>query len=244
MKVKVKTSAIVPAHNEEPRIGTVLDTLVSSDLFDLVVVVDDGSTDDTWNEILARPVAGIRHPTNLGKAAALQSGLHRVPDSDAVAFIDADLLGLKTEHLESLLEPITENPTHLMTVAQFHRARAPVDAVQKWFSILNGQRVLSRRFLNLLPDITPLRFGIEVFMTRYARDLGPGHIQVPWRGVSHVMKEEKYGLLPGFARRLIMYKEVMAAYLGYYPRWAKRNLGRIDTPLDVFEPPARKAASD
>ncbi|MFP4200302.1 MAG: glycosyltransferase, partial [Clostridia bacterium] len=68
-------AAVVPAYNEETRVGTVLQEVLNSGLFETVVAVDDGSTDDTFNEILAHPVVPIRHPENRGKGAALQSGL-------------------------------------------------------------------------------------------------------------------------------------------------------------------------
>ncbi len=222
--MKSATAAIVPAYNEEPRIGSVLDTILESGLFRTIVAVDDGSHDETWNEILARPVMGIRHPSNRGKAAALQTGIKHLPDFDAVAFIDADLTGLRTEHLADLLLPVLHDPRCLMTVAKLTRARAAVDVVQQYVSILNGQRVLARGFVDRLPDLSPVRFGVEVFLTRYARALGPGHTTVAWPGVSHVMKEEKYGLIPGFYHRLRMYYEVLHTYWIYYPNWAKHNL--------------------
>lgn len=212
-------AAVVPAYNEETRVGTVLQEVLNSGLFETVVAVDDGSTDDTFNEILAHPVVPIRHPENRGKGAALQSGLDRVGCASAVAFIDSDLLGLKAEHLRDLLIPITRDPKTLMTVARLTGNRVRVNAAQRFFSILNGQRVLSRAFLNQLPDLGPYRFGVEVFMSRFARDLGPGEMTVTWRDVTHVMKEEKYGLLRGFAERMKMYSEVLATYYHHYPRW-------------------------
>ncbi len=225
-------AAIVPAYNEAPRVGPVLEEILGSGLFETVVAVDDGSTDDTFNEILAHPVVPVRHPQNRGKGAALQSGLELVAGAPAVAFIDADLLGLGAEHLHDLLGPIARDPKNLMTVARLTGRRVRVNAAQRFFSILNGQRVLSRPFLDNLPDLSPLRFGVEVFMSRLARDLGPGEIAVPWRDVTHVMKEEKYGLFRGFAERMKMYSEVLATYYRHYPRWSvgeKRNRIHRDT---------------
>ncbi len=224
----------MPAYNEGPRIGSVIEVVTRSGLFDAIIAVDDGSRDDTWEAICSYPVTGLRHRENRGKAAALQTGLNAIPGADAVAFIDADLLGITPEHLQDLLEPIRAHPDKLMTVAQFIRAHPGIDAVQNWFSILNGQRVLSRRFIDELPDLTPLRFGVEVFMTRYARDLGPGHTTVPWPGASHVLKETKYGLIPGFVERMRMYKEVLGTYWCRYPRWARERFdireGRENIP--------------
>lgn len=221
-------AAIVPAYNEGPRVGSVLEEILESGLFKTVVAVDDGSTDETFNEILAHPVVPVRHPENRGKGAALQSGLELVAEASAVAFIDSDLLGLRAKHLHDLLTPIAQDSKNLMTVARLTGRRMRVNAAQRWFSILNGQRALSRSFLDELPDLGPFRFGVEVFMSRLASDLGPGEITVPWQDVTHVMKEEKYGLLRGFAERMKMYSEVLTTYYRHYPRWyVEKNRNRI-----------------
>ena len=46
-----KISVIVPAYNEEKTVGKVLDVLTSSNIPDEVICVNDGSTDNTSNEI-------------------------------------------------------------------------------------------------------------------------------------------------------------------------------------------------
>jgi len=64
--------ALVPAHNEAPRVGAVVAALVAQGL--MVLVVDDGSTDDTAQVARA---AGARHLSlspNRGKGAALKAG--------------------------------------------------------------------------------------------------------------------------------------------------------------------------
>ena len=64
---------VIAAFNEAPRIGQVLDDL--SRVVRNVVVVDDGSGDDTGNEVLKRTAWLLRHPSNLGQGAALQTGI-------------------------------------------------------------------------------------------------------------------------------------------------------------------------
>jgi polyprenyl-phospho-N-acetylgalactosaminyl synthase len=69
----VQTWVIVPAFNEGSRILRVLDELIA--LVVNVVVVDDGSHDDTGLNVLTRPVWLVTHPANLGQGAAIQTGL-------------------------------------------------------------------------------------------------------------------------------------------------------------------------
>ena len=64
---------VVAAYNEGPRIGCVLDDLLR--LGRNIVVVDDGSSDDTAGKVLQRPVWLVTHPANLGQGASIQTGL-------------------------------------------------------------------------------------------------------------------------------------------------------------------------
>jgi len=68
---KVVALALVPAHNEAGRIGTVV---ASARLSIPVLVVDDGSTDTTADEASAYGATVLRQSPNRGKGAALQAG--------------------------------------------------------------------------------------------------------------------------------------------------------------------------
>jgi glycosyltransferase involved in cell wall biosynthesis len=81
--------AVVPAHNEGPRVSAVVAgarRLVS------VLVVDDGSTDDTAERARAAGAEVLRRAPNAGKGAALRAGFRRALDTgcDAVVILDAD----------------------------------------------------------------------------------------------------------------------------------------------------------
>jgi glycosyltransferase involved in cell wall biosynthesis len=64
---------VIAAYNEQRRIGAVLDDLLA--VAGNIVVVDDGSRDETAAEIAKRPVWLVRHCINLGQGAALQTGI-------------------------------------------------------------------------------------------------------------------------------------------------------------------------
>lgn len=81
--------ALIPGYEEGPRIGAVV-TAASAHL--PVLVVDDGSRDDTAANAAAAGATVIRQVPNQGKGAALRAGLRRALDEgwDAVITLDAD----------------------------------------------------------------------------------------------------------------------------------------------------------
>jgi len=66
--------ALVPAYNEEGSIGAVIDEIRSADPEIEIVVVDDGSRDDTAGAAAARGARVLRLPFNLGIGGAVQTG--------------------------------------------------------------------------------------------------------------------------------------------------------------------------
>ena len=104
----MKFSCIVPAFNESKRIASVIHTLLCCPDLSEIIVVDDGSKDDTWGVIAAIEdprLVKIRLQNNLWKAKAIFTGI-RIATGDYIVMIDADLLNFKPYHMESLLTPI------------------------------------------------------------------------------------------------------------------------------------------
>jgi len=84
-----QTSIVIPAFNEAASITSVVHDLASAARWLEILVVDDGSTDDTGQRAAAAGARVIRHPYNKGNGAAVKSGIRQA----AGAFIliaDAD----------------------------------------------------------------------------------------------------------------------------------------------------------
>ncbi|MCZ7355886.1 MAG: glycosyltransferase family 2 protein [Candidatus Methanoperedens sp.] len=88
MKNVPKITAILPAFNEEVSIGSMV--LRSRQHADRVIVVDDGSTDNTAEVARLAGAEVIRHPKNLGKGWALRTGFGAVNGADIIVTMDAE----------------------------------------------------------------------------------------------------------------------------------------------------------
>ena len=86
---KLDIPIIIPAHNEEEGIADVINGIKQLNAGYEIIVVDDGSTDNTYKLAAETGVTVIRHPYNKGYGAALKTGI-RNAEADIVLFMDAD----------------------------------------------------------------------------------------------------------------------------------------------------------
>ncbi|WHE08137.1 glycosyltransferase family 2 protein [Thermoanaerobacterium thermosaccharolyticum] len=207
-------SVIIPAYNEEKNIKNVLNVLKKINIIDEIIVVNDGSTDDTEKVVSLFEVKLINLRTNLGKGAAVKRGI-QAANGDFLVLLDADLIGFTPEHFNKLVKPVLENNCD-MTVGVFSSGRKRTDLAQKIAPFLSGQRALKKdlfiEFIND-KDIDILKYGIEVALTKYAKEkhLRVQHVQL--ENMTHIMKEEKLGFIKGFKARLRMYKDILKVWM-------------------------------
>lgn len=85
-----KVSLVIPVYNEPESIKDVISGAKSVEEVDEIIVVDDGSTDNT-GEVLSsiEGIQVISHPYNLGNGASVKSGI-RAASGDVVVMMDAD----------------------------------------------------------------------------------------------------------------------------------------------------------
>ena len=200
-------TAIIPAYNEEKTIGNVLNVVSELSLINEIIVVSDGSWDNTVNIAKKYGVKVIELKDNIGKGGAIKAGLKEC-NSDIVLLLDADLIGLKKDHIYDLVTPIMfENID--MTVGVFKNGRPITDIAQKIALNLSGQRALKKCILDEIEDMDIVRYGIEVSLTIHANKKSYNVKEIYLEDITHLTKEEKFGFVHGFSSRLKMYKDII-----------------------------------
>jgi glycosyltransferase involved in cell wall biosynthesis len=205
--MKQSTAAVIPAYNEEQRIGAVLHAVVRSKLLDEIIVVSDGSHDRTAEVARSIPrVQVIELPFNLGKGGAMAAGV-AATRAELITFIDADLKGLRTEHVDQILRPVLDDACD-MCIGVFRGGKFWSDTAQRISPYISGQRALRRPIFESIPFIAEIRMGVEVTINTYAKRQKARVKRVALRGVSNTFKERKMGIVKGAAARARMYTEI------------------------------------
>ena len=136
---------IIPAYNEEKRIGKVLQGI--PEFVDEVIVVDDGSKDKTSEVARKFGVEVIRLERNEGKGKAMSEGIKEA-SGDIIVFIDADGQH-RPEEIIKLVEPIVNGEADFVIGSRLIKAQ--------------GERPLIRKISNFITTyLTRLKLGIRV----------------------------------------------------------------------------------
>ena len=115
-------------------------------------------------------------------------------------------------------------PSHIMRFStvcrmrhdrrRFYRRRKVTDLSQRLTPFLSGQRAVKKEILEAITDLKSSGFGMEVSLSRFAKQENLRVFYIPLRRISQIMKEEKRGLVRGFAARMKMYWEIVLLLLG------------------------------
>jgi len=107
--MNVKASVIIPAYNAAQFLADTLQSVRSQNYDDYeIIVIDDGSTDDTRAVVESFPGTRYHYQSNRGPAAARNTGL-RMAQGEYLAFLDADDLW-KPEMLQSCISILEGHP--------------------------------------------------------------------------------------------------------------------------------------
>jgi glycosyltransferase involved in cell wall biosynthesis len=165
----VKVSFLVPAHNEERTIGTVLERVRALPFEKQIVVVDDGSTDGTAAVLAAAagPDLLVVAQENRGKGAAIRAAIPYA-DGDICVIQDADL-EYDPADVPALIQPILDGVADVVYGSRLSGGR-PQRAYLFWHRV--GNRVLSLLTGVLYnTTLTDMETGYKAFRTEVLRSL-------------------------------------------------------------------------
>jgi glycosyltransferase involved in cell wall biosynthesis len=160
-----KIFIIVPTYNEAARIGQVISGLFQYG-FKNIVVVDDGSRDETISEVQKYPITILQHSVNRGQGAALETGdeYARRHDAEVVVHFDGDGQ-FNPEDIAGALKILEEKNVDIVLGSRFLDTRTQMPWLKKNMvfpigriinqlltgvrltDVHNGFRVLSKRAL-------------------------------------------------------------------------------------------------
>jgi polyisoprenyl-phosphate glycosyltransferase len=221
-----RVAAIVPAYNEAETITEVLAVLQATPLIHEVLVVSDGSTDDTVEIARSHGLKTIHLRRNQGKGIAMAVGVAHT-DATVLIFVDGDILNLTTDQLTRLIEPVLSG-TSGMNVGVRDRGPALNDFQRRHGPLLSGIRCLRREVFEAVPESHLEGFAIETGLNWACRELGLRITTTVLHNLKQLVKEKKRGLVRGFRARMRMFAAVFGAYavLRVNPPAVRRVLSR------------------
>ncbi len=186
---------IVPAFNEGRAVKNTVQLLLAAGY--RVVVVDDGSADETV-EVRRLPVVYLRHAVNLGQGAALQTGMTYALRAGAEIAVHFDADGQHDcAQIEQLIAPIVEGKADVVFGSRFLRGQDRAQVPWKKRILLrggiliswamtgmllsdthNGFRALSRRALERV-QLQENGFAHATEIMQRVREAGMRYLEVP-----------------------------------------------------------------
>lgn len=204
MTPTVRLSIVIPARNEAASLRDILPRLTGLMSHAEIIVVDDGSSDDTAAVCAQANVRHLRHPYPKGNGAAIKSGA-RAAKGEVLVFMDADGQH-QPEDIPRLLEQFDQGYDMVVGARQsgsqagLHRAAAndifsrfaswmvmqPIADLTSGFRIVHAARF--RQFLYLLPNgfSYPTTITMSFFRAGYSVAYAPIHSPRRISGASHI----------------------------------------------------------
>ncbi len=205
-----KYSCIITAFNEDLRITSVLKVATKVKNVGEIIVVDDGSSDNTSNIIKSNfpQVTLIMHKVNMGKVEAVRTGVNASKNSNLL-LLDADLIGLVTSEVENALETFENNNLDcLVMLTEADKYNKLIRKIFKGTSYVAGNRIIKKVIIeNVLKDKTLKNYGLEVAENKY---LFKNNCKVRRLQLSAIDlgKSSKYGIVKGTIGEIKMWKDI------------------------------------
>jgi polyprenyl-phospho-N-acetylgalactosaminyl synthase len=155
---------VIPAYNEEQSIGSVIEELRPH--YKNIVVVDDGSADNTASVSLHARATVLRHVVNRGQGAALQTGIRHALICGAHCIVTFDADGQhRVEDIDALIAPILRGECDFVLGSRFLTSTGQKIPLARRITLWAAIRFT--RIVNRLP-ITDTHNGLRAFSRRAA----------------------------------------------------------------------------
>lgn len=208
-----RVAAVIPARNEATTVGGVVYAALDASLVDEVVVVDNDSTDGTAAVAAAHGARVVSAPT-LGKGQAMQAGV-AATDAALIVFLDADLVGLRPEHVDGLVQVVQDGEAS-MACGLFDRGPALNPFFLARLPVLTGQRALHRALFEQLGPDDIRGYRVEAALNSLVARRGGDRVDRVLPGLWHRTKEEKLSNpVLGFASKIAMLGAACWSYLRF-----------------------------
>ena len=197
----MKTTAIIPVHNEEKTIGAVLNALVSNRRISNIIVVDDNSTDTTPEIVKKFKVKMVRLNRQVGKGTAVKIGAKNAK-SGIILLIDGDLVGLKKEHINKILDPFIKRDV-AMVVGLRDKGNFIVNMLMPYLPLIGGERAIAAEYFNeILKNPIIKEWGLESVMNDYCKKKKLKVMKVKLDGMNHLGILNKKSKLTEFSKKV------------------------------------------
>lgn len=132
----MKIAAVIPAYNEGKRVGSVVND--AKQFVDIVIVVDDGSSDDTALHAKEAGAIVLCHIENCGAGAATMTGIDaaRILGVDGIVTLDADEQHSPAD-IPALLEPIQFDTADIVFANRFGQ-RNNIPFIRRLFNAIGN----------------------------------------------------------------------------------------------------------
>lgn len=202
-------SAIIPAYNEAGNIINVLKPLRQVPAIKEIIVISDGSSDETAQ--LVRDFGGakvIELPKNVGKTRAVIRGVAEAEHS-TILFCDADLINLKDHHVSDLIAKHSEG----FDMVIMDKGSQPwiFRNLLKSAPAVSGTRILDKNHFYKVPFKETDRFQFEIRINDHFLEKGLSIAVTPADEIHDPRKFVKYPFLKGLILDLKGGLEVLAS---------------------------------
>jgi hypothetical protein len=198
-----RISCIVCAYNEADRIRHILSAVHRHPALAEVIVVNDGSTDETPTLLCGYPgIKLISYNPNRGKTYAMGQGI-AAARGEFIMLLDADLCGVTAADVQALADPVLQGRTQVSI-----SLRSNSLALYRGLGLdfVSGERVLPAALIKAeVAAMTALpRWGGEAFINNLIIRDQLSIAVVDWPAVFNIRKYKKVGRIRGAIEELVM----------------------------------------